>query len=339
MNTNQCHAVCFVNNSISAKLAYDIIRHDNIDLSHVALIKLRKFPVEWEADCGLIIDYGKKPSLSFVGQFAFLSFYRKTALIIKKILNNDALKEVYVCNNDNILCSHVIQSYKLISARITVLSEGIMNYQNIGLSNRAWWRWISKPVIAFFLGLRYKIPTSHLSGAYEPGVQRVIAFSAHGLKSPEEKILLFPFLPVQVTSPLDKESALLVHTGLWQWMPSEKYDLFAKRFVQWIHAQKFTKIYHKNHPHIPTGILSQLLPESIDLGLDGAVEKIAAQIQTGTVIGTCCTALGTIKLLRPDLRCIDYGADYYCKYAYHDDLGVIDFLEGCGVEVIAMDKI
>lgn len=334
MNSFDFEAICFINNSISSSLAREVILADGIDFRRVALIKLRSLKVDWEADCGYVLDYGGKPALDFFGQYRFIGFYLKASSFLKRALKGSSLKEVYICNNDNLLCGHVLRVRRKITARISVVAEGIMNYQKIGLNDRAWWRWAAKPLIGFLMGLKYRTPTTHLSGAYDLGVGRIVSFSALGLQAPKGKIVIFPFSPVLPVSAPDLESAIIVHTGLWQWMPEECYSAFAHSFVHWLREQGFKKLYAKNHPHIPTGMLEAMLPEVEILGIDGAIESIADRLPSGTVVGTCCTALGTLKLLRPDLRCVDYGADYYCKYAYHGDYGVIDFLKGCGVEVV-----
>jgi hypothetical protein len=46
----------------------------------------------------------------------------------------------------------------------------------------------------------------------------------------------------------------------------------------------------------------------------------------------------TLKLMRPDLRCIDFGSDFYCRTAYRGDYSVVEFLMGSGVEVAEMIK-
>lgn len=337
MNPIDFEAICFVNNSISSRLAREAIVADGIDFKRVALIKLRSLKVDWEAACGYVLDYGSKPSLNFFGQYRFIGFYLKASVFLRRALKSPRLKEVYICNNDNLLCGHVLQVRSNEAVRVSVLAEGIMNYQDIGLKDRAWWRWLAKPAIGFFMGLKYKTPSTHLSGAYESGVDRVFSFSAPGLKAPEQKVVIFPFLPVSPSLNPDLNSVIIVHTGLWQWMPAKSYSIFASSFVQWLHKQGFKRVFAKNHPHISTGVLEAMLPEAEVLGINGAIESIADRLPAGTVVGTCCTALGTLKLIRPDLRCVDYGADYYCKYAYHGDYGVVEFLRGCGVEVVFSD--
>ena len=71
-----------------------------------------------------------------------------------------------------------------------------MNYQDIGLKDRASWRWRTKPAIARALGLKYIQPETHLSGAFEPDVKRVFAYSTKGLQSPPNKAIELPFPPV-----------------------------------------------------------------------------------------------------------------------------------------------
>ena len=47
------------------------------------------------------------------------------------------------------------------------------------------------------------------------------------------------------------------------------------------------------------------------------------------------TGLVTLKLLRPDLRCVDYGTRFYCERAYFGDLSVEELMRTAGVEIVA----
>jgi hypothetical protein len=117
-------------------------------------------------------------------------------------------------------------------------------------------------------------------------------------------------------------------------MSTESYQRLAKRFVEWLSIQGFSRILTKAHPHVATGIIEKMLPGHQEITDRRSVEAMAAEIPAGTIIGTCCTALATLKLIRPDLRCVDFGADFYCDHAYHGDQGVVAFLKGAGVEVL-----
>jgi hypothetical protein len=64
------------------------------------------------------------------------------------------------------------------------------------------------------------------------------------------------------------------------------------------------------------------------------VEMMAGEIAAARVVGFCTTALVTLKLIRPDLTCIDFGSDYYCDKAYHGDRSIIDVLRNGGVEIV-----
>src|SRR5690606_26386989 len=59
-----------------------------------------------------------------------------------------------------------------------------------------------------------------------------------------------------------------------------------------------------------------------------------ARSPRGTIVSTNCTALVTLRMLRPDLRCVDYGADFYCRHAYYGDESVLAPLRATGVELV-----
>ena len=92
----------------------------------------------------------------------------------------------------------------------------------------------------------------------------------------------------------------------------------------------------KKHPRSSGGMIEALLERYEEVGSGLAAEEMATNLEAGTIIGTCSTALVTLKLIRPDLKCIDYGSDYYCEYAYHGDNSVKTLLSATGVTLVQM---
>lgn len=339
--SRKIEAIASINNAISARLLLLALEADGIPLENVALICGRQINADWTKRCAVVVNYGVKPSLKLMGQYRVAGFFFRAARQIKRLLKLDTVKEIYIVNNDNILNSHIIRWKERQGkrpCRLSVIAEGIMNYQDIGLQDRAGWRWKVKPVIAAALGLNYRLPKTHLSGAYESAVDRVVSFSAHGLKSPAEKISILSFKTGEKGRENKPKSALIVHTGLWQWMEKEKYEKFAHAFAGWVHGQGFNSIFAKPHPFIETGLLQDILPRHEILLDSRSMEDLAADIEYETVLGTCSTALVTLKLMRPDVRCIDYGANYYCQHAYHGDFSVRTLFEATGVELVDYDE-
>jgi hypothetical protein len=330
-------AIAVINNEISADLTRRLIDIDGIPFSRVGLILIRDVRASWVDQCGSVVRYGGRPVHSMLGQHRFQRFFRDGAALIKKSWAAGGLREIYVVNNDNLLTSPLFiwaERQTGPRPRLSVVAEGIMNYQEIGIPNRASWRWRAKPFIARVLGLPYRVPTSHLSGAFEPAVQRVVSFTKKGLKAPPAKVTVLSLEAAPISRPTDSGTCLILHTGLWQWMAPGPYEAFGKEFASWIRSQGFTRIISKPHPRIATGKLQDWLPMHEVLKDVRSAEDMAHEIPAATVVGTCCTALATLKLMRPDIRCVDFGADFYCKYAYGGDDGVIEFLQGAGVEVL-----
>jgi hypothetical protein len=325
-------AIAVINNAISAQLTRRLLEADGIPLERVALILGREIDADWAGQCGQVLCYRGKPRQGVLEQWKHLGYFWRGSRLIRKARNEGRLKAIYLVNNDNLLTNPFFvwaESSNWRLPAITVVGEGIMNYQHIDVRDRAWWRWLLKPVVALLLGIRYRIPRGHLSGAFEAGVGRVVSFTPHGLKAPPEKVVTLPFERAPVNRVPDKKVCLVVHTGLWQWMDEASYLELAQRFVQWLKEQEFTRIITKPHPHVATGIIESLLSDS------RSIESMAAEIPALTVVGTCCTALVTLKLIRPDLRCVDYGSDIYCDHAYHGDRGVIALFNGTGVEAVS----
>ncbi len=330
-------ALVIINNSISAHLTHRLLELDGVPLDRVGVIMIRDIEANWTKHCAKVIRYGGRPTQSILGQRQFLPFFREGAKLVKEACASSELREFYVVNNDNLLTNPLFrwaERNPRRHLRLTVVAEGIMNYQDIDVRDRAAWRWRIKPMMAAMLGLEYRIPAGHLSGAFEAATTRAVSFTQQGFKAPVDKISILPFPRSPITRAPDAETCLIVHTGLWQWMTTETYEPFAKAFAAWVSAQGFKRILTKPHPRIATGVIENLLPPHEVLHDTRSAEEMAAEIPAATVVGTCCTALVTLKLIRPDLRCVDFGADFYCMHAYHDDLGVVELFSGAGVEIV-----
>jgi hypothetical protein len=333
---SQVRAIAMVSNSISATTLRAALDRDGYALKEVALVEQRRMNLDWGSNCAEVVPYDGKVSLRLLGQVKTLRHYIRGSARLKAWLRTGGIQDIYIVNNDNLFSAHVLQFVRRHGRpRLSVVAEGIMNYQEIGLKDRASWRWRVKPLIARALGLSYSIPTTHLSGAFEPEVKRVFSYSATELKAPPEKIVEIPFTPVQPNKIPDPGAALLILNGIQQWMTHESFEVFKTRFGEWIHAQGFTKIYVKQHPVYDAGGMEKVLPPHEIVTDKRNVEQLAPDIPAGTVIGYCTTALVTLKLLRPDLRCIDWGNDHYCVHAYHGDFSVVPVLRSAGIELIA----
>ena len=329
-------AIVFVNNAISARMALAALQKDGVPLEQVALIVLRKIHFDWFHSCGIYLPYPRKPSLSLMGQWPFLKFYRDASSMLRRLLKSGEIKSIYLMNSDNLLTNHVmIWAEKHNDVEVCVLVEGLMNYQDIQIQNRASWRSTCKTIFTPLLGLRWRTPKGHLSGAFEPAVRRVIGF-APGVIAPPEKVEVIPFPVVAAARPPQSDIALIAYTGLWQWMAEDKFKLFAESFVTWLKSRNYRKLLVKPHPHYSAGLLESLMPDHEVVEDMRSLEDMAGEIDAATVISFNCTALVTLKMIRPDLHCIDFGFDFYCPEAYKGDRSVEAILRASGVELIPM---
>lgn len=332
-------ALVFVNNAISREMAKAALARDGIALGQVALILMRKMPIEpWMRECQVILEYPVPASLTLLGQRAVAGYYWRAAALVRKLLKAETLREIYLVNYDNLLLNHVLcWARTRSSVRVTVLAEGLMNFQDIRARNRAWWRIWTKPVLASLLGLKWRTPTGHLSGAFEPEVQRVVSFSAEGLQAPPEKTVVIPFSPVAPQRPPRLDTLLYIETALWQWMSPADFEPFADAFASWIRAQSCSRLLIKPHPNYPASeYLRQQLPPYEIWGVGQSVEALAGEIDAATVVGTCCTGLVTLQMMRPDLRCVDFGADHYLPKAYYGNQDVLTLMRAAGIEFVDM---
>jgi hypothetical protein len=329
--------VAVINNAISAELTQQDLVERKISLSSVALILLRDISEPWMDQCATVVRYPGRPANELLGQWRFFSFYRAAARLLRSLERNSNLREIYLVNNDNLITAHLLSLAESRPATgVTVVVEGTMNFQEIGIADRAGWRWRVKPAIARLFGFRYREPSAHLSGAFEPRVSRVLSFAAEGLKAPPEKIVLRHFPTIQPSRQSDPDVALVVLTNWNSCMETDENEIFARAFVDWVEGSGYRKIQVKKHPRFYGGVMEALLEKYEEVGSGLTTEEMATDLEAGTILGTCSTALVTLKLIRPDLNCIDYGSDYYCEHAYHGDKSVTTLLSATGVTLVQM---
>lgn len=329
-------ALLLINNSISADLAELALESDGIRPEEAALITLRRLHRPWFGECAPRLDYPSAPRLNLRGQWRFTAYYWQGARLLSRVLGHPNLREIYLVNNDNLLTNHILASAsRLPKVRITVLAEGLMNYLDIQAKNRAAWRNQLKPAVAKCFGLRNKPVIGHLSGAFDPAVSRVISFESRGLYGPPEKLAILPFKAVTPRVPQRSDTLLYIETALWQWMPAQQWEPIARGFARWIQEQSFARLQVKAHPNYPPCPLLRSLLPPFELVYEGrSLEQVAPDLDAAAVVGTCCTGLVTLRLLRPDIRCVDFGSNRYVDAAYHGDASVIRLMKALGVELI-----
>jgi len=329
-------AILLINNPISADMSRMTLDADGIRPEEVTLITLRQTLRPWFDQCRDVLHYPAAPSLRLTGQWRFLGFYWRAARLLNRELRSPHLEEIYIVNNDNLLTNHALawrrQGGK---ARITVISEGLMNYIDVQPRNRGAWRHRTKRLIAGSLGLLTHPVTGHLSGSFDPTVSRVISFVAAGLFAPQEKVVILPFQPVTPSIPPQPNTLLYVETALWPWMPQEQWQPIARAFAAWIRQQNPSRLLVKEHPSYPAcPLLRSLLPPFELLPKCQSIEEMAPNIEAAHVVGTCCTGLVTLRLIRPDLQISDFGANRYIPAAYHNDFSVVHLMREVGVRVV-----
>ncbi len=328
-------ALAIVNNHISLTMLRCDLAARGIAEANTTIIAMRAIDIERDAFAEVLV-YPAAPEAGMLGQRKFLGFYRKAAQIARDALADPALEHLYVVNNDNIINIHLLEVALRRDMEVTVVAEGLMNYLEVGIHNRDGWRLHVAPIMSRVLGLRYASPVGHLSGAYHPAVSRVVSFSEKGLRAPEEKVVVRRW-PIAPDNPVQAEPdvGMVVHTSLARLMPSEKYRVFAEGYARWIGDQGFRRLYAKRHPRSSDPLLESLLPAHELIHDDRPLEEMAADLEAGVIIGPGTTPLVTLKLIRPELRCIDFGADYYMPIVYRENNGAAKLFETAGVEQVS----
>lgn len=336
-STREVTAIAYVSNGISAAMVKAALVADGHAYSNVVIISSRRIQVThpWVHQCAEFIEFSKVPSLRVLGQINTLGFYRRAVSAVKCYCKSAGLRDIYIAGSDNLVGNHLIRwAERNADVRLTVVAEGFLNYQDILPHHRAWWRWAVKPMASVIMGLRYEKPFSHISGSYEPRTDRVISYSSQGLKAPLEKTVVVPFPRVEPVVTADAGTVLILLTGIAQWMRSDDFAVFKNAFGEWVQGLNAAKILVKRHPNYPSGGIEWAVGDFEYFEDRRGVEALAAEIPAKTIIGFCTTALATLKLMRPDLECIDFGSEFYCEKAYHGDRSIIGVLEAGGVKIV-----
>lgn len=327
-------ALAVINNHISLSMLLADLAARGIARLETCVIAGREMALP--ADLGGSFKYPGKPPKGMLGQRRFISFYREAARIVRRQLRLPELRHLYVVNNDNLLTSHLLETALCDGREVTVVSEGLMNFLDAGVHNLDSWRLKVKPLLSHLLGLRYAPPVGHQSGAFHPAVSRVVSFSDKGLRAPAEKIVLRRW-PIEAApaAPPDPDVGIVVHTSLARFMSEDQYRVFAEVYAGWIAAQNFRRLYTKRHPRSEDPLLEALLPPHEVIDDDRPIEDMAGEIAAGVVIGPGTTPLVTLKLMRPELRCIDFGADYYVPIVYQGGVGATPLFKAAGIERVS----
>ncbi len=327
-------ALAIVNNHISLNMLLADLAARDIAREETLVVATREMNLP--DNLGGALEYPSKPEMGIIGQRRFIGFYRKAARMIRGELASPALRHLYVINNDNLLTSHLLETALRDGREVSVVVEGLMNFLDSGVHNLDAWRLRIKPPLSHLLGLRYTAPVGHQSGAFHPAVSRVVSFSRDGLRAPLEKIVLrrWPLEAALPAAPPDPNVGLVVHTALARFMSDDQYRIFAEGYARWIASQNFCRLYTKRHPRSEDPLLESLLPPHKLISDDRPIEDMAGEITAGVVIGPGTTPLVTLKLMRPELRCIDFGADYYVPIVYRGGIGATRLFDAAGVERI-----
>lgn len=329
-------ALAVVNNHISLSMLLADLAARGIALEETCVIGTRE--MDLPENIGRVLEYPGRNEAGLLGQRRFIGFYLRASRIVRDELASPSMRHIYIINNDNLLTSHLLETSSQHGLEVSVVVEGLMNFLDAGAHNLDPWRLQVKPTLSRVLRLRYVHPVGHQSGAFHPAVSRVVSFSADGLRAPHDKIVLRKW-PIQAkpSSPADPDVALIVHTALARLMPEDDYRVFAEGYAHWIASQNFRRVYAKRHPRNDDPLLESLLPPHEIVEDNRPIEDMADEISAGVIIGPGTTPLVTLKLMRPELRCIDFGADYYVPIVYRGGIGATPLFNAAGVERVAFD--
>lgn len=327
-------ALAVINNHISLSMLLADLQARGIPRQLTNVIATREIALPRD-DFASVLEYPGAAEIGMLAQRRFVGFYREAAQVLRRELSDPALEHLYIVNNDNLLSSHLLETAKRDRREVTVVAEGLMNYLDVADYNRDAWRLKVKPVLASLLGLRYAPPLGHLSGAFHPAVSRIVSFSAAGLRAPAEKVVVRRW-PVDAVRHVvaQPDVGIIVHTSLARLMSEHEYRVFAEGYARWIGAQGFRCLYAKRHPRSHDPVLESLLPPHELIDDERPIEELVGGLTAGVVVGPGTTPLVTLKLMCPELRCIDFGADYYVPIVYRGGVGSAALFAAAGVESV-----
>lgn len=328
-------ALVLVANNLAADMARAALAHDGIALRDVVMISGRRLTQPWADQCGKYLQFERAASLRLAGQVKPIGFYLRAVPELKRAVNDPDLTDIYIVNVENILMIHALRfAEHHPEIRLTVLAEGNMNFQPMSPRNRTWWRWLLRPLAARLFGLSYRKPATHLSGAFEPRVDRVISFSSRHLQAPPEKVEVLPIPPVEPEVTPAADTVLVLATALNYFMTATDYQRFKAAFSRWIKSLGAKRVLVKLHPNYDTAGLEHALEGAEIYDEARAIEAVAGRIPATRVVGFWTTGLMTLRQIRPDLECIDFGHDFYAQAAYHGDPSIKTVLEASGVTIV-----
>ncbi len=323
-------ALVIINNNISAMMARCALEKDSIELSQVTLLLMRDIQEDWFEECFQVVKSPHKAG-PLISQGLKLSVYFfRCYLMIRRYLSQYKIQHIYLVNNDNLLTNYILNRLDS-KVEISVLVEGLMNFQDITIENRHRMSVPLKRIAAFMMGFRYMVPDGHLSGAYMPSVSRVFSFSSAALKAPVEKVI-----ECQIESNIipagSKDSLLLILSGLYKWMSPANYRQLCTKFQKYLQANQFKTIKVKPHPRCVDDPLLNYLPDGcVMLSKEEPLEKMVNELDVGVAVGFCSTAIVTLHLMSSGVKCLDFGADFYCEHAYNGDKSVVKFFDAMGI--------
>lgn len=304
--------LAFINNEISKTNLEFAISHLCLNPKNFDIVILRNI----DLDASLLKEANVIDLAKSSNTHAFIDFlrsplkYRNALEKIKVLAPN--YRRAFIVNNDNLLCNFVINQTAI---EIFILGEGLMNYQDITLSNRSTFIVSLKKLFASIMRTSFVTPAGHLSGSYEKRVSGIFAFASKGLKAPNEKFIdsSNAFLDADQSSHLDPRKILITLSGVHRYIKTDSYIKILNQIRSYLEDQNPKQILVKPHPRISNDPFFKILKDLNFKIIDNPIpaEKLIPTINTGKVISIDSTALVTIKLRFPKISCIDFGFQIY----------------------------
>ena len=326
-------AIIVANNEVSLINAEYAISYFNIDKKDAVLFLIRPSKSKRVMGYFDVICTGKAYNNHRLSDILFsLNKYVNTINKLKYYLRNSEITNVFIVNNDHLLTNHILHIHNKYYYRISVIAEGLMNYQNITKKNRSAIGFFFKKILAFIFNIKYVIPKTHLSGAFENSVEDVFTFSKTGINAPIDKVRIVKNFSNTLNTSSNKCGVLLLLSGLYTMLPSYEYSNLMILITNYIKNLNPRIIYIKKHPRYQFDPILDIFNDYIEVDQDIPIEEIINELEISHIVGSFSTALITLKMIQPELISVDIGYSIYSKYLDGFDT-IFDLYKSTNIEL------
>lgn len=236
----------------------------------------------------------------------------KLAFEAKKFVRSNKFSDVYVANLSAVVPNYLTLGCYHLDYKFHLIIEGVANcYEPTFQSCINFAQIVKKKLFALMFGMSYSVYKGALSGAEVVLYERVISLQGFPIKS-----MKFPVIDLPVISNFssDKGNVVILLDSMRSDYCNHKKIINQLASLISEYQKRGVRIVIKRHPSDKgdEGYFSSLAGiskvERLDTGLP--IEMLIDELNPLAVIGLNSSSLITLKLIKPDLKCVNVGFDY-----------------------------